>query len=153
MGPACAATIKVTGTRSVDIDFTVGTMNEAAGDYPWVGVAGYFSAGTLGGVTHIDVVYETAGPWRLRLVPDENSSATTMQVLLSGVVGERTARIRIKDFRPDPYESAEVIATAGHVDAAYLAEVVGVAFESAATTDQTSLEVQIKQIVFHGLQD
>jgi hypothetical protein len=64
MGPACAATIKVTGTRSVNIDFTVGTMNEAAGDYPWVGVAGYFSAGTLGGVTHIDVVYETAGPWR-----------------------------------------------------------------------------------------
>jgi hypothetical protein len=29
-----------------------------------VGVAGYFSAGTLGGVTHLDVVYETAGPWR-----------------------------------------------------------------------------------------
>jgi hypothetical protein len=134
--------------NSLDITFTVGQNNEAAGDYAWVDVASYFQAGALANVSHIDVVYEAEAPFRIRLLPE---SGMSMQALLSGGPGERKARVRIKDFRPDPYASANDIAEAAFVDADYMAGVSGLAFESASTVDGTTFEVHIRRLVIHGL--
>ena len=143
------ATVSVTGPDSMTINFTVGANNEAAGDYAFVDAATYFAKGAFTNVSHIDVVYETEAPIRVRLLLD--GGAPALQALLAGVGGERTARIRIKDFRPDPYLDADAIAAAGFVDAAYLANVTGLAIESASTADSTSFKVEIKKIVVHGL--
>jgi len=142
------ATIDVVDGNSVDITFTVGTNNVDAGDYAWVDVATYFQAGALAGVSHIDVIYEAEAPFRLRLLPD---SGPSMQVLLAGGPGERKARVRVKDFRPDPYADASNIDSAEPVDDAFMADVVGLAIENASTRDNVTYDVQIKRMVIHGL--
>jgi hypothetical protein len=57
----------------------------------------------------------------------------------------------MRDFMPDPYADPAAIAAQGFVDDAYLAEIAGIAFESAATEDQTAFTLKIRKIVFHGL--
>jgi hypothetical protein len=147
------ATIHLEDRNTMTIDFKVGRKNEAMEQYPFVDVATMFPAGSLSGVSHIDIVYETSAPFRIRLLTDEVSASAPlpMQVLLAGVGGERVARIRIKDFSPDPYADPEKVGSAGLVDNAYLGKVLGLAFESASTKDNTSFTVKIKQIHFHGL--
>ena len=148
------ATYTITGGASMDISFTIGNNNEAQGDYCWTDIAAYFNTGALAGVSHIDVLYEAEAPFRLRLIPDDGvSTDAAMQVLVAGVGGERTARIRMKDFRPDPYEDPAVIAAQGFVDDAYMQNVNGLSIESASTHDQTTFAVNIKKIVLHGLDD
>jgi len=66
------------------------------------------------------------------------------------VGGERKARIRIKDFTPDPYADEAAVTSAGFVDAAYMAKVTGIAFESAATIDRTKFTFKLKRIIVHG---
>jgi hypothetical protein len=145
------ATIAVNGLGAT-IDFTIGRTNEAEEKYPFVDVATYFEAGFLGGVSHIDLVYEATGPFRLRLLQEE-SGPLSMQVLLSGGTGERKARIRAKDFMPDNYAPAAAIKAAGFVNKAYMEKVIGLSIESASTRDRTTFQVKIKRIVVHGLAD
>jgi hypothetical protein len=145
------ATIAINGLGAT-VDFTIGRTDEAAGKYPFVDVATYFAAGTLGHVSHIDLVYEAAGPFRLRLLQEE-TGPLSMQVLLSGGTGERKARLRMKDFMPDNYAPAAKIAAAGFVNTAYMDKVIGLSLEAAATKDRTSFQVKIKRIVVHGLAD
>lgn len=144
------ASYSVVDDNTMTIDFTVASPNEAAGEYPFVDVAAYFAEGTLANVSHIDIVYETDVPFRVRALPAEGSGLLGMQALLAGVGGERKARIRIKDLRPDPYAAPTALASANFVDAGYMARVAGLSFESAATKPGT-YTVKIKRIVVHGL--
>jgi hypothetical protein len=146
-----SATVSVIDGNSMDVEFTVGANNEGAGEYAFVDVATYFDEGALSGISHIDLVYESEAPIRVRLLPAAGSGLTSKQVLLAGVGGERNARMRIKDFRPDPYATPDDILAADFVDESYLAQVVGLSFESASTVDQTSFELNIRQIIVHGL--
>jgi hypothetical protein len=143
------AKITITG-KSATIAFTVGRTAEP--DYPFVDVATYFTAGTLANASHIDLVYEAGGPFRVRLLT-EDSGPLSMQVLLAGVGGERKARLRVRDFMPDNYADAAKIAGAGFVDKAYMSKVIGLSIESASTKDRTSFDVKIKRIVVHGLSE
>lgn len=147
------ASYEITGPGSMEIEFTVGTNDETGGDYCWVDLSTYFDTGALAGVSHIDIEYEAEAPFRIRLLPDEGESALPMQALLAGVGGVRTARIRIKDFRPDVYASPTAINAAGHVDDAYMGDIAGIAFENAAPMDQLTYTVKINKIVFHGLDE
>jgi hypothetical protein len=145
------ATVTVIDHNSLEIDFTIGNIDEANELYPFVDAAAYFAPGSFANVSHIDIVYETDAPIRVRLLTDEATGPLPMQALLAGVGGERAVRIRIKDFAPDPYQDPERIASAGFVDAAYMSQVVGLSFEAAATRDQLSYKTKIKRIVVHGL--
>jgi peptidoglycan/xylan/chitin deacetylase (PgdA/CDA1 family) len=152
LGSDAAFTIDDADTMT--IDFTVGVNDEGGGDYCWVDVATFFAKGFLEGVSHIDITYETEAPFRIRLNPSTDEiSEMSMQVLLAGVGGERKARIRIGDFRPDPYADPDDIASHGFVDDEYMGKIGGISFENASTVDQTSYTVQIKRIVFHGLSE
>ena len=139
------ATLKAVDGNSADITFNVASVDNA------VSVGTNINAGSLKGVSHIDVQYNTEVPFRVRLLTIDGSVATT--VLLAGVGGDRTARIRIKDFFPDPDATAGDVASAPLVDAAYMAKVNGIAFESAATpvTGAKAFATHIKQITFHGV--
>jgi hypothetical protein len=145
------AMVKVVDRNTMTIDFKVGPKNVAMDLYPFVDVATAFPAGTFTNVSHIDIVYETTAPFRIRLLTDEATGPLPMQVLLAGVGGQRVARIRVKDFSPDPYADPAKLATAGFVDSAYMSKVIGIAFESASVKDNTSFQVKIKQIHVHGL--
>ncbi len=142
------ASVAITGPDTMTIDFTVGT--NSGDSYAFVDVATYFAKGTFTNVSHIDIVYVSEAPFRVRLLTEENGPAA-LQALLAGVGGERTARIRVKDFRPDPYLNADAIAAAGFVNSTYLSEVIGLGIESASTEDSSSFKVDIKKIVVHGL--
>jgi len=145
------ATVQVIDADEMTIDFTVGRTNEAAMQYPFVDVSSYFPRGSWSNVSHIDIVYEAGAPFRVRLLTEEADNLLHMQVLLAGVGGERKARLRIKDFTPDPYADPAALRTAGFVDAAYMAKVIGLSFESASTKDNTSYQVKIKRLIIHGL--
>jgi len=145
------ATVTVVDRNTMTIEFKVGPKNVAMDLYPFVDVATLFPMGTFSNVSHIDIVYETTAPIRIRLLTDEATGPLSMQVLLAGVGGERVARIRMKDFSPDPYADPARLAAAGFVDSAYLSKVVGLAFESASVKDNTTFQVKIKQIHVHGL--
>ncbi len=139
------------GPDSFEIAFTVGKNDEAKEQYCFVDVAAYFAQGALKNVSHIDIQYEAGAPFRIRLLPDAGDLTTLpMQVLLAGVGSERTARIRMKDFTPDPYAPAADIAAQGYVDTRYLDRIAGLSFENASTRDETSYKVKIKKIVLHG---
>ena len=111
-------------------------------------IATSFAEGALTNVSHIDIKYEAEEPFRIRLI---SGSGLSMQVLLAGVGGERIARIRMKDFRPDPYADANGILSQGFVDENYLAQVNGISIENAATTGNLTYNVKIKRIIFHGM--
>ena len=111
-----------------------------------------FSKGALANVSHITLFYESAKPFRVRLIPDSSESGTlAMQALLAGGPGERSARIRIKDFRPDPYANPSDIASQEFADADYMAKISGIAIENASPSDQVSYTVTISDSIFHGL--
>ncbi len=137
----------------LDVRFTVAAGDPEKDQYPSIDVAAYFEKGALADVSHIDIVYEAEAPFRLRLLPDTSEpGAPALQVLLAGVGGERTARIRIKDFRPDPYTDADVISAADFAGPAYLAKVSGLSIENASTTGAGAHSVKLKYVAFHGLQ-
>jgi len=144
------ATVDIAGPGAMNIMFKIGRKDEAHDMYPFVDVATSFPKGTLGAVSHIDIVYETEAPIRVRLLTDEADRLLPMQALLSGVGGERAARIRIKDFTPDPYQDPTAIASHDFVDAAYMAKVVGISFESASVKDNRMFNVKIKRVIVHG---
>jgi hypothetical protein len=144
------ASVSIEDHNTMTVDFTIGTKNDAAGEYPFVDVATYFEAGAFENVSHIDIVYETQQPVRVRLITPE-SGPLAMQVLLAGVGGERIVRIRAKDFMPDPYAEPAKIAAQGFVDKAYMAKVVGLSFESACVKDKLDFQLKIKRIDIHGL--
>ncbi len=146
------------GGNSATITFTLPAL-DAAGDTPDVVYAqGVLAAGSLQNLSHIDIKYNTQLPFRIRLLTSDGSSSVT--ALLAGVGGERTARIRIKDFFPGPEASESQVLGASLVDSSYMAKVTGIAFESAATTAAPSgtpgsfaggtFTTNIEQITFHG---
>jgi hypothetical protein len=140
-----AATINVVDGNTADIVFnTVSVTNP-------VSVVAGVAAGSLKGVSHIDIKYATDIPFRIRLLTGDGSMSTT--VLLAGVGGDRTARIRVKDFFPGPEASTDQVTAAGLVNADYMAKVTGIAFESAATvtTGTGDFNTHIKQITLHGV--
>jgi hypothetical protein len=110
-----------------------------------------FPAGALAKASHIDIKYNTQVPFRIRLLTDGGGFSTT--VLLAGVGGDRTARIRVKDFFPGPEASADQVTSNGRVDADFMAKVAGIQIESAATpvTGFKSFKTDIKQITLHGV--
>ena len=139
------AAITVVDGNSADVVFNVASV-----DSP-VRVGTGIRAGALKGVSHIDVRYSTEVPFRIRFLTSDGSLATT--ALLAGVGDDRVARIRIKDFFPGPEASAAEVAAAPRVDAAYMAKVDGIQFESAATavTGARSFATHVKQITLHGV--
>jgi hypothetical protein len=140
------ATISVVSGNAANIAFTVGSVD----DDP-VTVAGNVPAGSLKGVSHIDIKYTTEAPFRIRLL---TASGVTTTALLAGVGGDRLARIRIKDFFPGPEASqSDVTSFTGPVDATYMAGVTGIQFESAATgvTGAGTFNTKIEQITLHGV--
>ncbi len=148
------AQVTVVDKNTMDVDFTIGKSDDAAAKYTFVDAATYFQKGAFAGVSHIDIVYETGAPFRVRLLPEESDTSTlSMQALVAGVGGERVVRIRVKDFRPDPYADPVAIAKASFVDSDYLGKVAGLSFESASTKDEVSFTLKIKQIIVHGLAD
>ena len=137
--------IDVSDGNSADIEFDV---SDVEGDP--ARVAAGIQEGALKGVSHIDIKYETEVPFRVRLMTGDGLVSTT--VLLAAVGGERTARIRVKDFAPGLEASASEVRKAKLVDDDYLEKVVGIAFESAATgvTGKGTFKTEIKQITLHG---
>ena len=118
-----------------------------------VSVAAGVADGALAKVSHIDIKYTTQVPFRIRLLANDGTSVTA---LLAGVGGDRTARIRIKDFFPGPEATEAEVAAAGLVDASYMVKVNGIAFESAATAIPSQIaggtfNTQIEQITLHGV--
>jgi hypothetical protein len=141
---AQGATINVVSGNSAAIVFNVASLNTQ------VAVSAGLKAGSLANLTHIDVKYNTEVPFRVRLLTNDGSVSTT--VLLAGVGGDRLARIRIKDFFPGPESSAAQVAAAGPVDGSYMAKVVGIVFESAATmvSGAKAFHTSILQLTLHG---
>jgi hypothetical protein len=126
-----SATINTTSGNAATITFNVPTP-AAAGNPPTVAyVAAGLKAGALSGVSHIDIQYNTQLPFRIRLLTSDGSSSMT--VLLAGVGGDRTARIRVKDFVPGPEASNTQVMSTALVDSTFMAKVTGIAIESAAT--------------------
>jgi hypothetical protein len=140
------ATINVVDGNTADIVFTVAAPDDAP-----VSVSAGLNAGSLKGVSHIDIKYTTEVPFRIRLETSDGSLSRT--VLLAGVGGERLARIRVKDFFPSEDASASLAKSAGLVDAAYMAKVSGISIESAATavTGAKAFKTHIDQITLHGV--
>ncbi|HEY2899456.1 MAG TPA: hypothetical protein VGL59_02690, partial [Polyangia bacterium] len=139
------ATIAVKGGNSADITFTVPTAAAAP-----VSVVAGVNAGSLKSLSHIDIKYSTDVPFRVRLLTSDGTLSTT--VLLAGVGGDRTARLRIKDFTPGPEATAAQVTAAGLVTGDYMNKVTGIAFESAATaiTGAKAFTTHIEQITLHG---
>ena len=142
--------VDVTDGNTMTVEFKVAPNDDANEKYAFIDATSIFAPGALRGVSHFDILYESDSPFRVRLIP-ENESDTSMQVLLAGTGGERVARVRIKDFRPDNYTDPNKIASAGFVDQAYLEKVIGISIEAAPTTGQRDFTVKIKRIVSHGL--
>jgi hypothetical protein len=138
------ATIKVIDGNSADISFKVSEM------WTPVPLAAGILAGSFEGVSHIDIEYETDVPFRVRLYSDDKPSVS---VLLAGVGGTRTARIRAKDFVVENWSTPEEIANMPLVDASYMKSVSGMAFESATNgvTGTGDFTLKIKQITLHGV--
>jgi hypothetical protein len=152
------ATINTTSGNSATITYTIATP--ASGNAPDVSyVEAGLTAGALMGVSHIDIKYTSQVPFRIRLLTSDGS--TTVTALLAGVGGDRTARIRIKDFFPGPEVSESQAAGGKLVDSSYLAKVNGIAIESAATLVAPSgtpatfsggtFTTTIEQITLHGV--
>jgi hypothetical protein len=129
--------------NSADFTFTLADI------YDQALVAAGVTPGSLANVTHIDIQYTTEVPFYVRLL---TPSGTQMTVLLSAVGGNRTARIRVRDFSPAWEASAAEVTAANHVDAAYMATVNGIGFEAAGTevTGTGTFNTHIEQITFHG---
>src|SRR5262249_35860839 len=119
------ATLKVIDGNKADITFAVKNLDDV------VSVAAGITPGALKGVSHIDIKYNSEGPFRIRLITGDGAIHTT--ALLAGTGTDRVARIRVKDFFPAPDAKAAEVSGAGLVDAAYMGKVDGIAFESAAT--------------------
>jgi hypothetical protein len=129
-------------------------FNVTSGDADPVSVEASVPAGSLKGVSHIDIQYTSEIPFRVRLLTASGTVSTT--VLLAGVGGDRLARIRMKDFFPGPEASqSDVTSFTTPVNAAYLANVTGIQFESAATPVQApaakAFNTKIEQITLHGV--
>jgi hypothetical protein len=139
------ASINVLAGNKADIVFNV-----AQPDQP-VSVSAGIATGALSGVSHIDIKYSSEVPFRIRLLTANGTLSKT--VLLAGVGGDRQARIRVKDFFPGPEASAADVSAATLVDGAYMAQVSGIAFESAATavTGAKAFNTHIEQITLHGV--
>jgi hypothetical protein len=155
------ATFTAMSGNSATIAFNVPAADVASGNPPAVVYAeAAVAPGSLKGVSHIDIKYNTQIPFRIRLLTSDGS--TSVSALLAGVGGDRLARIRIKDFFPGAFEaSAAQLASTNLVDANYMAKVTGIAFESAATLVAPSgtpgtfapgtFTTQIEQITLHGV--
>jgi hypothetical protein len=153
------ATLSAASGNAAKLTFTIAPL-DSNGDNPAVSyIAAGIAAGSLKGLSHIDIKYNTEVPFRIRLLTSDGS--TTVTALLAGVGSDRTARIRIKDFFPGPEAAESQVGNMGLVDSAYMAKVTGIAFESAATTAAPSgtpgsfpggtFTTQIEQITFHGV--
>jgi len=138
------ATLNAVDGNSADI-----TFNTVSVTAPVSVVAGVVP-GSLKGVSHIDIKYNTEAPFRIRLLADGAASTT---VLLAGVGGDRVARLRVKDFTPGPEATQDEMTSATLVDAAYMAKVNGIVFEVAATpvTGIKPFNTHIKQLTLHGV--
>ena len=138
------ASIKVEDGNTADVTFEVKDVYES------VTLQAGIEAGSLKGVSHIDIEYETDVPFRIRLYSNDKPAVS---VLLAGVGGTRTARIRMKDFVVDAWADPADIAKMPLVDQAYLESVSGMAIESGATgvTGTGTFTVKIKQITLHGV--
>jgi hypothetical protein len=152
------AKLTVVSGNAANIAFTIPTP--ASGDNPGVVFAqAGVARGALKGLSHIDLKYNTQVPFRIRLLTSDGS--TTVTTLLAGVGGDRVARIRVKDFFPGPEAGESQLASASLVDSAYLANVTGIAFESAATQAAPSgapgafvggtFTTKIEQLTLHGV--
>ena len=152
------ATLTAVNGNAATIAFNVpaGVNGDApAVVYAAAGVA----PGSLKGVSHIDVKYNTQVPFRIRLLTSDGSTSVT--ALLAGVGGERLAHIRVKDFFPGPEAGESQVADSNLVDSTYMAKVTGIAFESAATLAAPSgppgtfaagtYTTKIEQITLHGV--
>lgn len=139
-----AAAITVTDGNSADVEFDVADPEDVV--YVNAGVA----AGSLKGVSHLDIKYTTDVPFRIRLMTADGDNRT---VLLAGVGGDRLARVRTKDFFPAPDNQSAQIAAAALTNADYMAKVTGIQIESAATqaTGAKKFKAQIKQLTLHGV--
>jgi hypothetical protein len=140
------ATINVLSGNSADIVFTVANVTD-----PPVTVTASLKPGALTNVSHIDIKYNSEVPFRIRLLNTNGTVSAT--VLLAGSGGDRTARIRAKDFFPGPEASAADVGNAVTVDSAYMGNVTGIVFESAATsfTGAKAFNTHIQQITLHGV--
>jgi hypothetical protein len=144
-----SGSVDVDDGNTIEVEFKVANNDDANEKYAFIDASSHFDAGALRGVSHFDILYESESPFRIRLLP-ESDSDTSMQVLLAGS-GERTARVRIKDFRPDNYTDPNKIASAGYVNQAYLEKVAGISIEAAPTTGTRNFTVKIKRIIAYGL--
>jgi hypothetical protein len=148
------ATITSSSGNAAKIVFNVPPGDASSMTAPAVvSVAAGLSAGALATVSHIDIKYTTDAPFRIRLLASDGTSVTA---LLAGVGGDRTARIRIKDFFPGPESTAAQVGAASLVDATYMAKVNAIAFESAATAIPSQVaggafNTTIEQITLHGV--
>ncbi len=139
------ATIAATDGNTADVTFPVSTAAAAP-----VSVVAGVVAGSLKTLSHIDIKYTSDVPFRVRLLTSDG--APSMAVLLAGVGGDRTARIRVKDFAPGPEATAQQVTAAGLITGDYMAKVTGIAFESAATavTGAKAFKTHIDQLTLHG---
>jgi hypothetical protein len=139
------ATLSAVDGNTADITFAVSSIDDLSQ------VVAGISAGALEHASHIDIKYKTDVPVRMRLLTNDGS--VSMTVLLAGVGGDRTARIRVKDFFPGPEATAAQVASAALVDAAYLKKVSAIAFEAAPTpvTGAGTFHTHIDQITIHGV--
>jgi hypothetical protein len=141
------ATITVVDGNSADIVF-----NSVSITAP-VKVSAGLTAGALKGVSHIDIKYNSDVPFRIRLLTSDGTVSMTV-LLAGGAGGDHTARIRVKDFFPGSESTPETFTAAGLVNAAYMAKVTGISFESAATQISGSTKTyntHIKQLTLHGV--
>jgi hypothetical protein len=130
--------------NTADITFTVPTADAG------VSIVAGVTAGSLKNLSHIDVKYTTDVPFRIRLLTSDGSPSVT--VLLAGVGGDRTARIRVKDFAPAVETDSTKVASMALVGADYMAKVTGIGFESAANaaTGAKPFKTHIDQLTLHG---
>jgi hypothetical protein len=152
------ATLSVVGGNAATIAFDV-PAGANGGEPGVVYAAAGVARGSLKGVSQVDIKYNTQVPFRIRLLTGDGSTSVT--ALLAGVGGERLARIRVKDFFPGPEAGESQVANANLVDSSYMANVTGIAFESAATLAAPSgapgtfaagmYTTKIEQITLHGV--
>jgi hypothetical protein len=136
---------------SLEMNFTIGTNDETNNKWTSAGVTAQFNKGALKNVSHIAVVYESEDDLRIMLIPESGSALIGTQVLLGGIGGERTALIRIEDFRPMPYEDTAAILGQSIIDSDYLSTIDQIGFESGHTKGDHSFKATIKAIEFFGL--
>jgi hypothetical protein len=143
------ATITPMDGNSADIVFDVGTA-----DGPPSFVTAGISPGAFKNVSHIDIKYTTDVPFRVRLLTSDGETVSTTALLAGVGTTDRVARIRVKDFFVGPESPANVVGAAGLVDAAYMAKVTGIGFESAQTATTGGMKkftAHIKQLTVHGV--